>query len=59
MAPNKSASVLGQYIHDNILLSHEIMHGYHENKVGNICAVKVDLRKVYDTVREGCRVCIE
>lgn len=51
LSHNLSAFISRRYIQDNILLSHEILHGYHNNKGPKRCTVKVDLRKAYDTVR--------
>lgn len=51
VSQSQSAFIAGRCIQDNILLSHEILHGYHKNRGPKRCAVKVDLRKAYDTVR--------
>lgn len=47
---NQSAFVLGRLILDNILLSQELVRGYHRNRGVPRCALKVDLMKAYDTV---------
>lgn len=32
VSPNQSTFILGRYIQDNILLAHEIMHGFQGNE---------------------------
>lgn len=51
VSQNQSAFIAGRYIQDNILLSQELLHNYHRNMKPSRCAVKVDLKKAYDTVR--------
>lgn len=51
VSPNQSAFISGRHIQDNILMSHKILHGYHKNEGKPRGAVKVDMRKAYDTVR--------
>ncbi|KAL0420738.1 UNVERIFIED_CONTAM: hypothetical protein Slati_3096700 [Sesamum latifolium] len=42
--------VPGQSIGDNILLAQELFSGYNQLRLPPCCALKVDLRKAYDTV---------
>ncbi|GJZ05760.1 hypothetical protein Tco_0539553 [Tanacetum coccineum] len=50
VSENQSAFVPGRRISDNILITQELMHGYHRNRGPPRCAFKVDIQKVYDTV---------
>ncbi|GJW02004.1 putative RNA-directed DNA polymerase, partial [Tanacetum coccineum] len=47
---NQSAFLSGRCISDNILLTQELMKGYHLNRGAARCAFKVDIQKAYDTV---------
>jgi hypothetical protein len=40
----------GRIISENILLAQELVKGYHKNKGKARCAIKVDLKKAYDSV---------
>ncbi|GKE79692.1 hypothetical protein Tco_1545812, partial [Tanacetum coccineum] len=40
----------GRQILDNILITQELMHNYHQNRGPPCCAFKVDTQKAYDTV---------
>lgn len=51
VSPCQSAFVPGGVIQDNILLAHELVNSYHRNNGSPRCAVKIDLKKAYDTVR--------
>nr|GEU84968.1 hypothetical protein [Tanacetum cinerariifolium] len=46
----KSAFILGSIIHDNILLSQELLNGYDRKMGPKRCALKIDIAKAYDTV---------
>lgn len=48
--PSQSAFVPGRQISDNILLTQELMHNYHLDRGPARCALKVDLRKAFDTI---------
>lgn len=49
ISPCQNAFVLGRFIQDNILLTHEIMHTTRSSKNENgALALKVDLTKAYD-----------
>jgi hypothetical protein len=51
VGPYQTAFILGRRINDNILLSQELMKGYHKATGPAHCAMKVDLMKAYDSVR--------
>jgi len=48
--PAQSAFLPGRNISDAILLTQELMHNYHLNTGPARCALKIDLRKAFDTV---------
>ncbi|KAK4384040.1 hypothetical protein Sango_3097900 [Sesamum angolense] len=50
ISPSQNAFVPGRSIGDNILLAQEIFSGYNRQGLPRRCALKVDLRKAYDTV---------
>jgi hypothetical protein len=50
ISPNQTAFVKGRVISENILLAQELVKGYHKNKGKARCAIKVDLKKAYDSV---------
>lgn len=37
-------------IFDNVILSHELIKGYHMNQISPRCMMKVDIHKAYDYV---------
>ncbi|GJS92346.1 RNA-directed DNA polymerase, eukaryota, reverse transcriptase zinc-binding domain protein [Tanacetum coccineum] len=47
---NQSAFIPGRYIQDNILLTQELLRGYNRKQGAKICAMKIDIRKSYDTL---------
>lgn len=47
---NQSTFIHGRSIIDNILLSQELVRGYHRDRGYFRCALKVDIQKAYDTV---------
>ncbi|KAL0451451.1 UNVERIFIED_CONTAM: LINE-1 retrotransposable element O protein [Sesamum latifolium] len=49
VSPSQNAFVPGRSIGDNILLAQEL-YGYNQQRLPPRCALKVDLRKAYDTV---------
>ncbi|KAL0420739.1 UNVERIFIED_CONTAM: LINE-1 reverse transcriptase [Sesamum latifolium] len=50
ISPSQNAFVPGRSIGDNILLAQELFTGYNQQHLPPRCALKVDLRKAYDTV---------
>nr|KAJ0198574.1 hypothetical protein LSAT_V11C700342390 [Lactuca sativa] len=50
ISDNQSAFIPGRSILDNILLSQELVKGYHIDRGFARCALKVDIQKAYDTV---------
>ncbi|KAL0420600.1 UNVERIFIED_CONTAM: hypothetical protein Slati_3082900 [Sesamum latifolium] len=50
ISPTQNAFVLGRKIGDNIMLAQELFMGYNQRHLPKCCALKVDLRKAYDTV---------
>lgn len=50
ISPSQSAFIPGRNISDAILLTQELMHNYHLNTRPARCALKIDLRKAFDTV---------
>ncbi|KAK4384722.1 hypothetical protein Sango_3032400 [Sesamum angolense] len=48
--PSQNAFVPGRLISDNVLLAQELFSGYNQCRLPPRCALKVDLRKAYDTV---------
>lgn len=50
VSENQSAFIPGRRISDNLLLTQEIMKGYHLNRGVSRCAFKVDIQKAYDMV---------
>lgn len=51
ISPNQAAFVHGRNILDNILLSHELIRNFHRSSISSRCALKMDLRKAFDSVR--------
>ena len=49
--PAKTAFVHGRSIADNILLTQELMKNYHYDFEPRRCALKIDLKKAYDSIR--------
>ncbi|KAK4384498.1 Transposon TX1 uncharacterized protein [Sesamum angolense] len=49
-SPSQNAFVPGRLISDNVLLAQELFSGYNQCRLPPRCALKVDLRKAYDTV---------
>ncbi|KAL0368048.1 UNVERIFIED_CONTAM: Retrovirus-related Pol polyprotein from type-2 retrotransposable element R2DM [Sesamum calycinum] len=50
ISPSQTAFVPGRSISDNVLLAQELFSGYNQYRLPPRCALKVDLRKTYDTV---------
>ena len=43
--------IKGRSITDNILLAQELLRNYHRKELSPRCAIKVDFRKAFDTIR--------
>ena len=54
ISPAQAAFVQGRSIADNILLTQELMKNYHLDSGPPRCALKIDLKKAYDSIRWGC-----
>ena len=52
--PAQTAFVQGRSITNNILLTQELMKNYHYDVGTPSCALKIDLKKAYDSIRWGC-----
>ncbi|KAK4384099.1 Retrovirus-related Pol polyprotein from type-2 retrotransposable element R2DM [Sesamum angolense] len=50
ISPSQNAFVPGRLISDNVLLAQDLFSGYNQCRLPPRCALKVDLRKAYDTV---------
>ncbi|KAL2225757.1 UNVERIFIED_CONTAM: hypothetical protein Sindi_3051500 [Sesamum indicum] len=50
ISPCQVAFVPGRSIGDNIMLAQELFTGYNQTRLPPRCALKVDIRKAYDTV---------
>ncbi|KAL2230999.1 UNVERIFIED_CONTAM: hypothetical protein Sindi_1694300 [Sesamum indicum] len=50
ISPCQAAFVLGRSIGDNIMLAQELFTGYNQTRLPPRCALKVDIRKAYDTM---------
>ncbi|KAL2235467.1 UNVERIFIED_CONTAM: hypothetical protein Sindi_1278900 [Sesamum indicum] len=50
ISPCQAAFILGRSIGDNIILAQELFTGYNQIRLTTRCALKVDIRKAYDTV---------
>ncbi|KAL2250082.1 UNVERIFIED_CONTAM: hypothetical protein Sindi_2481900, partial [Sesamum indicum] len=50
ISPCQLAFVPGRSIGDNIMLAQELFMGYNQTRLPPRCALKVDIRKAYDTV---------
>ncbi|CAN1178481.1 Transposon TX1 uncharacterized 149 kDa protein [Linum perenne] len=50
ISSTQSAFVKGRSIGDNISMAHELVNGYHLKHVTPRCAIKIDLRKAFDSV---------
>ncbi|KAL2231030.1 UNVERIFIED_CONTAM: hypothetical protein Sindi_1697400 [Sesamum indicum] len=50
ISPCQGAFIPGRSIGDNILLAQELFTGYNQMRLPPRCALKVDIRKAYDTV---------
>ena len=56
--PSQSAFVHGRSIADNVLITQDLMHNYHRNNGHPGCALKIDIKKAYDTIGWSCVIII-
>ena len=54
ISPAQTDFVQGRNIADNILLTQELMKNYHLDSGLPRCALKIDLKKTYDSISWGC-----
>ena len=54
ISPAQSAFVQGRSIADNILITQELMINYYRDKGPPRCALKVDIKKAFDTISWSC-----
>ena len=54
ISPAQTAFVQGRNIADNILLTQELMKNYHLDSGLPRCALKIDLKKAYDSISWDC-----
>ncbi|XP_071694959.1 uncharacterized protein [Rutidosis leptorrhynchoides] len=47
---NQTTFILGRSIHDNIMVTQELLKGYNRANGPSRCAMKIDIQKAYDTV---------
>ena len=52
--PSQFAFVHGRSIADNVLITQDLMHNYHRNNGRPRCALKIDIKKAYDTIGWSC-----
>ena len=52
--PSQSAFVHGRSIADNVLITQDLMHNYHRNNGRPRCAMKIDIKKAYDSISWSC-----
>ena len=53
LCPSQSAFVQGRSIADNVLITQDLMINYHSDKGPPRCALKIDIKKAYDTIGWG------
>ncbi|GJU29253.1 trichome birefringence-like protein 3 [Tanacetum coccineum] len=58
VSDNQSAFVPGRRISDNILITQELMHNYHQNRGPPQCAFMIDIQKAYDMVNKARVTCL-
>ena len=54
ISPTQSAFVQGRSIADNVLITQDLMINYHRDKGPPKCALKIDIKKAYDTIGWSC-----
>ena len=53
ISPNQAAFISGRRITDNILLAHELVHGFQVKRSPKRACLKLDLRKAFDSVNRN------
>ncbi|XP_058783262.1 uncharacterized protein LOC131657933 [Vicia villosa] len=48
---NQSAFIPGRIIHDNIMITQELVRGYGRKNISPRCMIQMDIQKAYDTVK--------
>ncbi|KAL3337246.1 hypothetical protein AABB24_029749 [Solanum stoloniferum] len=48
--PSQAAFVPGRMLHDNVIMSHELVKGYDRKGVSPRCMFKIDMQKAYDSL---------
>ncbi|KAH0644895.1 hypothetical protein KY284_032779 [Solanum tuberosum] len=48
--PSQVAFVPGRMLHDNVIMSHELVKGYGRKSVSPRCRFKIDMQKAYDSL---------
>lgn len=53
ISPFQSAFILGCFIHDNVVIAHEVLHSLKTKPKGKVnhWALKIDMVKAYDMVK--------
>ena len=54
ISPSQSAFVQGRSIADNVLITQDLMINYHRDNGPPRCALKIDIKKAYDTIGWSC-----
>ena len=54
ISPSQSAFVQGRSIADNVLITQDLMINYHRDNGPPKCALKIDIKKAYDTIGWSC-----
>ena len=52
--PSQSAFGHGRSIADNVLITQDLMHNYHRNNGHPRCALKIDIKKAFDSIGWSC-----
>ena len=58
ISPSQSTFVQGRSIADIVLITQDLMLNYHQDNGPPRCALKVDIRKAYDTISWSCILAI-
>ena len=58
ISSSQSAFVQGRSIVDNVIITYDLMINYHRDNGPPRCALKVDIKKAYDTISWSCILAI-